>query len=267
MKALLLRSLLPLATLFALPLPASALWGAPDAGAGLEPAVPQTYAGYPQVPGPMANDGSYTPTTYGDGSYAPQGVQGGYAPQGVAPAGAMFAPQSMLTYGTLEGFYQYTQWKTAGIDDAHGMGLSLMAELFNPFFIHGAFTWGTGNGAALPSSYNISTVSVGGGGHLAITDRFHLMGEIGGIYASLSADKTNVSFSDGAVYISPGIRFAATESLELKLGLTATSADKYDSKVLDLGAYYKIFSQMDVGVGLTKGDETKAYKAGVRFRW
>jgi hypothetical protein len=219
--------------------------------------------------------GGYVDANYGNGGYAPQSVQPGYAQQGYAqqgygPQGAvggMNAAQNMLTYGTLEGFYQYTQWKTPGIDDTHGMGVSLMAELFDPFFVHGAFTWGSGNGSALPSTYNFSTVSVGGGGHFAITDRFHLRGEIGGIYASLAADKTAVSFTDGAIYISPGIRFAATESLELQAGLTATSADKYDSKIFDLGAYYKLFSQMDVGVGLTRGDETNAYKAGVRFRW
>jgi hypothetical protein len=273
MKALsVLHALMVVSTMS--PLAHAAPWGyeqqgAPAAGAGLgqqpqmmmqAPAPTQNYGGYPQTPGPVA--GGYADASYGNGGFVQPGVQPGYT-----PGAATFAPTNMLTYGTLEGFYQYTKWNEPGIDASHGMGLSLMAELFDPFFLHGSFSWATGNGAALPSTYNISTVSVGGGGHFAITERFHIMGEIGGIYASLSADKTNVSFSDGAIYISPAIRFAATESLELKLGLMATSADKYDSKAIDFDAYYKLFSQMDVGVGLTRGDETKAYKAGVRFRW
>jgi hypothetical protein len=176
----------------------------------------------------------------------------------------------MLTYGLLEGAYRYTTFEEDGIDGAHGVGLSLSAELFRPFFVRGGFDWGTGNGEnskGATQKYDFNSVSLGGGAYFAVADKFHLFAEVGGSYTNLSSTKSSLSFSDGAIYIMPGLRFAATESLELDLSVTATSADSYDSRVVDISGYYKLFSSMDVGVGTGFGNETRSFFAGVRFRW
>jgi hypothetical protein len=36
---------------------------------------------------------------------------------------------------------------------------------------------------------------------------------------------------------------------------------------VNLGAYYKLFSQMDIGLNAGLGDATRTYDLGVRFRW
>ncbi|MBL9116852.1 MAG: hypothetical protein JNJ83_17730 [Verrucomicrobiaceae bacterium] len=210
---------------------------------------------------------------YGTANYNGYGGGPGVAP--IAPQPTLGTTSglgrggSMLTYGLLEGFYRYTTFETEGLDGAHGVGISLSAELFRPFYVRGGFDWGTGNGSALGKgqSYDFNTISIGGGAYFAVSDKFHLFAEVGGMYTNLNATKSSLNFSDGAVYITPGLRFAATESLELDLSVTATSADEYDSRVVDLSGYYKLFSSMDVGLGTGFGNETRSFFAGVRFRW
>jgi hypothetical protein len=216
---------------------------APSAGAGLAPTATPYYGG---DTGYAGNTG-YVPANYG----------------AVAPGVA----SSLLSYGLLEGFYQYTTFEDTLLDASHGLGLSLTAELFQPFFIRGAFGWSGGNGKGVPDGYSFSTAQIGGGGYFAVTDRFHVVGEVGGIYASLTADESALSFSDGALYIRPGVRFAATESLELQAAIMATSADDYNTRVYDIGAFYRLFTQMDIGLGAGFGDAQTGYRAGVRFRW
>lgn len=215
---------------------------APAAGAGLSPTATPYYSSDPGY-----GAGGYVPTNYG----------------AVAPGVA----SSLLTYGLLEGYYQYTTFEDTLLDASHGLGLSLTAELFQPFFIRGAFGWSGGNGKGVPDGYNFSTAQIGGGGYFAVTDRFHIVGEVGGLYASLTANKSALSFSDGALYFRPAVRFAATESLELQAAIMATSADDYNTRVYDIGAYYRLFTQMDVGLGAGFGDAQTGYRAGVRFRW
>ena len=211
------------------------------------------------------NYGTANYSGYGGGAPAasPQPSLG--ATSGLAGSGS---GGSMLTYGLLEGFYRYTTFQQDGLDGAHGVGLSLSAELFRPFFIRGGFDWGSGNGKNLGAKgYDFNTVSLGGGAYYAVNDKFHFFAEVGGMYTNLSASKSSLSFSDGAVYLTPGLRFAATEFFELDVSVTATSADQYDSRVVDISGYYKLFSSMDVGVGTGFGDETRNFFAGIRFRW
>ncbi len=223
----------------------------------------------------MGAPGTYVdPMTYGgQPSYQPQPnypTQSNYMGQpGFAPMGGIVSG-GMLTYGQLEVDYNYTDFDNEEVDPASGVGLSIMAELFKPFFLRGGFNWGIGSGSddtLTGNSYNFRTVSVGGGAYLAVTQRFHIVGELGGIYSSLNADKNSLSFTDGAIYIHPQLRIAATDKLELKAGVLITSADNYDSRVFDIGSYYRLFTQMDVGLGADIGDQSKNYHLGVRFRW
>ena len=216
-----------------------------------------------------SGSGSYNPN-YGTANFG--GYGGGPAPTPTPTMGTASGLSSggrgndLLTYGLLEGFYKYTTFKQDGIDGAHGVGVSLSAELFRPFYVKGGFDWGTGNGTA-KQTYDFNSVSIGGGAYFAVSDKFHLFAEVGGAYTNLNASKSSLSFSDGSVYITPGLRFAATEAFELDLSLTATSADEYDSRIVDLAGYYKLFSSMDVGVGTGFGNETRNFFAGIRFRW
>lgn len=212
----------------------------------MSPMAPQMSPGMQMAP---------APAMYGGPGFAPQQA---YTP----PMGS-----ALLSYGQIEAQYRLISFKDTKIDDGNGIHASLMTQLFNPFFIHATVDWASGGGSAKSKSYDFSTISVGIGGYFALSDRLHIVAEVGGLYSSLSANKESVSFDDGAIYVNPYIRFAATNDLELQAGITLTSADNYDSSTFDLGGYYRIFSQMDLGLGASFGDVTNDYHLGVRFRW
>lgn len=201
------------------------------------------------------------PTSYGGPSYT--GQQNYPAQQPMAPPAS-----SLLSYGQLEVDYLRTTYDNKKFAASDGASVSLMAKLFDPFFLHVQVDLGSGTSSrSSAQSYNFSTIHVGGGGYIPISDRFHLTGEVGMLYAHMDSTRTSAGFSDGAIYMMPGVRFMATDSLELDGHLTATSADKYDSFIFDLGGYYKLFSQMDLGLDVGFGDQSTTYRAGIRFRW
>ena len=243
--------------------------GPPPAGAG---GAPQYNPGYsPSSPAYAPAGPTFDPnmgmgtSNYGGPAYTGQQnypPQQGYGPA-VAPIGG-----GMLTYGQLEVDYLRTTHTNKAVPASDGVSISLMTELMNPFFLHFGGDFSTGSeGSTKSKDYDFTRLTLGGGGHFGITNRLHFTGEIGFLYANLDSKNATKSFSDGAVYIMPGLRFAATDSLELDGHLTATSADKYDGFIFDLGGYYKVFAQMDLGLNVGFGDESTTYKAGVRFRW
>ena len=175
---------------------------------------------------------------------------------------------NMLSYGYLEGFYQYTDFKDSSLDGASGVGLALSAQLFKPVFLKAGFNWASaGGGSKEKNGYDFSSVSLGVGAYIPITPRFHLLCDVGGAYYKLDADKDSLSFSDGAIYVHPALRIAATQHLELQGGLMFTSSDNYDSILFNVDAYWKLFSALDLKVGADFGDESTAWKAGLRVRW
>lgn len=237
--------------------------GTPGMGpAPMLPAVPQ-YPAYP-APGMDMTMGAPVagPTPGFQPMVAPVNDSGmmGAAPGGIGP--------SLLSYNYLEGQYRYTNPKGNDLDGSSGIGLELSAQLFQPLYIKGAFDWGSvGGGASSKSGYDFSSVSMGAGLYMPVLNNFHFTGEIGGTYAKLDAGKTSLSFSDGAVYVRPGVRFTPADFLELQAGVTVNSADTFDSKIIDVGAYMRVFSQMDLGLGADFGNESTSIKGGVRFRW
>ena len=202
---------------------------------------------------------------YGSGGASYVGQQNYPPPQGAVN---MAPPTPLLSYGQLEVDYIYTTYKDKSINASNGAAISLMAKLFDPFFLHFGVDLGNGSTNSYSAkSYNFSTVHLGAGGFIKLADNVHLTGEVGFVYAHVDTTSNSVGFSDGAVYMMPGVRFAATDSLEFDGHMTATSASKYDSFIFDVAGYYKLFSQMDVGLDVGFGDTSTTYKAGVRFRW
>ena len=237
------------------------------------PTAPNSYATYPASgsvpPAGAGMDMGYGTPGYGSPTYGSP-TYGGYPPQPLAgsPPMGMAGEFNMLSYGYLEGFYQYTDFKDSSLDGASGLGVALSAQLFNPLFIKGAFNWASsGGGSGEKGGFDFNSVSLGVGAFIPITDRFHLLCDVGGAYYKLDADRNSLSFDDGAVYVHPGVRIAATRWLELEGGLTFTSADNYDSILFNVGAYCRMLSVLDLKLGADLGDESTAWKAGLRLRW
>lgn len=230
--------------------------------------APQYGSGYDYPPDPQGVGGnremSYGAPGYGN--YAPPPPQSGSSFGG---AQSSFGP-NLINYGYLKADYIHTSMKEDGLNGSNGIGVKLSVELFKPLFLTGGFDWGSsggGSGGDSGDGYDFNTFHLGGGLYLPIHQRFHLFGEVGGLYSKLDAADDTLSFDDVALYVRPGLRFAATEAFEVQAGLMVTSADNYDAMVFDVGAYFRVFSQFDLGLGADFGDNSTSFRGGVRLRW
>lgn len=251
-------------------------YGAPPAGAGLYGNTGYT-AMSPTLPPPNMSSPYAGPTMMDPG--AGQQNYGGYGyQQQPAQANAWGGIQqstngsNMLTYRYLEASYRYVDPKGGELNGSHGLGVTLSMDLPTIFFVKGSFNWSSGTGTknvkgAANADYDLSTISVAGGAHFAITDRLHFVGEVGLIYANLSSEGNNISYTDGGIYVRPSLRYQMVDWLELQAGVTASSTNDYDSKIVDIGAYFRVFPQMDVNLGMDIGDESRVVRAGARLRW
>ncbi len=271
--------------------------GAPPPGYGVMGVPPPGYGTYPTTPPPSVpaypnsmppaypTPGVSAPPMYTDpyasaptpgpvSSYAPQGT-GAYNPPPTSSAsyGAKTGPD-MINFNNLEVFYRYVDPKQRDLDGAHTIGGALTVALFNPLYLKFGASWGSGPGGsgnaggAAKADYDFASIQAGAGFHTSlITDRLTFVAEAGLSYTSLRAKDSSVSFSDGAIYVRPGLRFTPFDWMEVQGGVTVSSADKYDSKVLDITTYFRVLPMFDVGVGADFGDVTRAFRTTLRLRW
>ncbi|MCB1279151.1 hypothetical protein [Prosthecobacter sp.] len=180
----------------------------------------------------------------------------------------------MVNFDNLEVFYRYVDPKQKDLDGAHTIGGALTIALFNPLYLKFGASWGSGPGGsgtvggARNANYDFASIQAGAGFHTAlINDRLTFVAEAGLVYASLRAVDSSLSFSDGSIYVRPALRFTPMDWLEVQAGVTVSSADKYDSKMLDLSTYFRLLPMFDIGVGADFGDTTRAFRTSLRLRW
>lgn len=228
-------------------------YGAPNDGMGAMSSMPPAP---PPVSAPPTYPGYGSDMSYGSPGY---------------PSDASFNASSapnILSYGFLEGGYQFQEPKDSSLEGSHGVALALSVQLFKPLFIKAEFGWSLSNGGGRSSrEYDFTSASLGAGLYLPIVDKFHLLAEVGGMYGKLDANINRFSFTEGAIYARPAIRFAPVEFLEFQAGLTVTSSDSFDSMIFDVAAYFRLLSQLDLGINVDLGDEFTGFTGGIRFRW
>lgn len=264
------------------PPPGYGVMGVPPPGYGTMP--PPSVPAYPNsMPPPMVTSGVTAPLPYADpyASAPPPGTMSAYAPQGAGgyntpPPGAAGygSPQgpSIVNFDNVEVFYRYVDPKDKTLDGAHTIGGALTVALFNPLYLKFGASWGSGSGGGLAGAanadYDFATIQAGAGFHTTlINNRLTFVAEAGLIYASLKAKDTAVSFSDGSIYVRPALRFTPFDFMEVQAGVTVSSADRYDSKVLDLSTYFRVLPMFDIGIGADFGDTTRALRTTFRLRW
>lgn len=202
----------------------------------------------------------YTPPPGSYGGPADAGMMGG--PTGAGPG--------IINYNYAEFNYRYLDPKASGLKGAHTIGATLSVALFEPLYLKFGASWGSGQQGGGPGNadYDFASIQAGVGFHTQlISPKLQFVGEAGLVYASLRAQNSALSFSDGAIYARPGLRYALTDGIELDAGVTVSSADKYDSKLLDLGGYFRVMRRFDVGVGFDLGDATRGFRTNLRMRW
>ena len=251
---------------------------APPPGYGTTPSVPS----YPNaLPPASVSPGVTPPPAYGD-PYAPApqpGQVSSVAPQGVTgyssqPAyGTNAGGVNMVNFRYAEAYYRYLAPKHSDLSGASTIGGSLSLELSSLFYLKFGASWGSGTdtggsvGAATHAKYQFASVQAGAGFHTQLNSRLTFVAEAGMVYANLKASNTSVGFSDGSIYVRPALRYTPLDWLELQAGVTVSSADKYDSKILDFTSYFRVLPMFDLGVGGDFGNLTRAFRATMRLRW
>ncbi|MFO1486438.1 MAG: hypothetical protein U1F71_23955 [Verrucomicrobiaceae bacterium] len=224
------------------------------------PAYTDPYATAP-APGPVS-------------AYTPQGT-GAYSPPPPSSAASYGKPGSnVVNFNNLEVYYRYVDPKNKNLDGAHTLGGALTVALFEPLYLKIGASWGSGGGGsgsvggAVNANYDFASIQAGAGFHTSlINNRLTFVAEAGLVYASLRATDSSLSFSDGSIYIRPALRFTPWDFMEIQAGVTVSSADKYDSKVVDLATYFRVLPMFDIGVGADLGDTTRAFRTTLRLRW
>jgi hypothetical protein len=179
---------------------------------------------------------------------------------------------SMLNYKYVEAFYRFTDPKDSEMNGSHGLGVALVMDLPTIFFLKGTFTWNSGSGektakAAANADYDLSTITIGGGAFMPITQKLHFVGEVGLVYANFQADGINKSYTDGGLYVRPSLRYQVLDWMEVQAGVSVASTDDYNSKVIDVGGYFRVMPMFDLNIGADFGDQSRGFKAGGRLRW
>jgi len=177
-----------------------------------------------------------------------------------------YSYEKLLTYGSLEARYNYNDFKGSDIENSSGFSVGLRAPLFKPLFLSFGLNWMDGANDN-DQSFNLTTLTGGAGAFIPLGSRFHLFGEAG-LRWDISGGELNFLNPDTfAVYLRPGVRFAASERIELAASVLFSTTDNLDQNVVELNSYFAMLSVLDLGVGVDFSDEINTYHAGLRLRW
>jgi hypothetical protein len=118
-------------------------------------------------------------------------------------------------------------------------------------------------------------VSVGAGGHIALSDNIHLSGDAGFIYSDISADSKgggipgavqNPDGSESGWFIRPQIR-AKWKCLTVHLGGEYRDFGGDDTWSFYSRFYYQVSPHLDVTLQFATGDDADVFSGGVRWRF
>jgi len=241
------------------------------------PPYPTDVSVEPQLPAPSI-DSPYAGPTLMNPQPQPQPQTYGFDQPasanswGSAPTVQQSMQGSMLNYQYLEIGYRYRDPKGGDYDGSHGFGGSLVLQLPATFFLKASMDWTSGSGdrsaaGVRDADYDLSTIAIGGGVYMAIKPNLHFVGEAGFLYANFDGDTSDRSYTEAGMYVRPSLRYQMVDWLELQAGVTVSSMDDYDSKVVDIGGYFRVLPQLDVNLGMDFGDEIRSLRAGGRLRW
>lgn len=172
----------------------------------------------------------------------------------------------LLTYGSLEARYNYNDFESESLDNSSGFGVGLRAPLFKPLFLSFGLNWIQGVNKK-DQSFDLTTLTGGAGAFIPIGSRFHLFGEVGLRFDISDGELSSLNPDSFAVYMRPGVRFAASEKWEIAASVLFSTTDNLDNNIVELNTYYALLSVLDLGMGVDFAEEVNTYHAGVRLRW
>jgi hypothetical protein len=213
-------------------------------------------------PAPPPNAPSYPANDPYGYDYGPTAGSAGAGSSG----GSFLSSTDLLNYDLLTFEYVHSRPKEDALTSSNGLQLGLMVQIFKPLFIHGQFGWAAGSESGT-REYDFTTTALGVGTYLPIASWFHIMGEAGVRYGKRDSKIERFDVAETSFYLRPALRLAPLPFLELQAGYTFSSTDEYDTALLDLTTYFRVFSHLDLSLGVDLGDEANHFTGGLRFRW
>ncbi len=201
-------------------------------------------------------------------SAAPQAYSG--ASQGMSAVTSSSSSSSfdkLLSYGFLEVDYRYNDFKNdSKLNNSSGIGAALNVQLFKPLYLHFGVDWlnGTDN---KNKDFSLTGLTAAGGIYLPVVSRFHVFGELGVRYDITSGKLSDFHPDQFAVYIRPGVRFAATDRIELDASVLFATTDNLNNHVFQLNSYFALLSVLDLGLGIDFAEDVNTFHGGLRLRW
>jgi hypothetical protein len=216
---------------------------------------PQPQVQQPQSSGYQtynSSSGGYDKGSYGYGSGSGGGVISDYS--------------KLLTWGQLEAHYAYNDFRGDDrLEGDSGFGVNLRVKLMKPIYLHFGLDRITSSDPH--PSLEITSFTAGAGVYVPIGERFQIYGEVGLRYDYTSGDLEYLNPDDLSLYLRPGIRFAATDKLELTASVLFNDTDNLNDYVVEVSGYYSLLSWLDVGAGVDFGSDINTYRVGGRWRW
>jgi len=167
-----------------------------------------------------------------------------------------------FSYNYVQLGYSSSETKVAGVDiDGSGYGIAGSLALNDTFFVTGAAAHSE---LDIPQSNNAKVYGLTIGARTALSDKVDA-------YASLSAIRgetkvLNLSRSDTGYGLDAGLRFAATDKLELGLDLGTADVFDVNSTSFGVSAKYKLTDKVSAGIGYTSSSEdSTAFVVSMRF--
>jgi hypothetical protein len=207
--------------------------------------------------------------------------------QGPSPVqqGMMSRPSAFdgISYDLLEMGYRYMVFDGDNglLDDGHAISLDLSLDLLRYFFIEAEVLYGTTNTDAevdkffdLDESGNYTEFKLGIGGHIPISDRFHVVASAGFFYENqdLSGDvfdDINGVIDGGGFYVRPGVRMLLTDSFEA--GAFAEYTKLSDADEGNLGVRgsltFKITDAIGISGNIQLKEDVSTFGLGIRLAW
>ena len=178
----------------------------------------------------------------------------------VVTANAYAAGPGQFSYNYVEA--QYLKTTTyVGIDlDADIYGIRGSFKLNDTFFLTAGAAYGE---VDIPVSNGIDVYDIGINARTSLSDKVDAYVGLSVTYAKVKV--ATFSDSDTGYGVTAGLRFAATDKIEL--GASVTYVDVFDdnSTALGLTARYKLTDKFSVGAGYTVAEDTTGYGIGIRL--
>ena len=206
--------------------------------------------------------------------------------KGTPPPPPMDRCAGPISYSNVELSYLNTDVDGNG-GSLDGGTLRFEYSLAPNFYMTAGADYSTGDGpdygmldyGSLLDGTDLWTVRLGVGGSWALSENFHLVGEVGAMYFDASTElnvvpgpndtwtgyRSEYGESDWGWYVRPHLR-AKFGCFEIHAG--AEYQDAYEDNWAFFGnAYYQVAQGWDLTAGYREGDDSTQWSAGVRYRY